>query len=79
MSMNQKQINVGLFDQVKQLQEIVRQYEVKVLGLARRDDAFHEAVEILLTDAKLVEMKPVFVEKAQHWVDSRDNASNVTR
>jgi hypothetical protein len=43
------------------------------LRLAQRDDTFRDAVEILLTDAKLMEMKPTFIEKAKRWIDSRDN------
>ena len=76
MSMTQEQINVDLFDQVKKLQEIKRRHEAEDLRLAQRDDAFRDAVEILLTDAKLVEMKPIFVEKAQRWLDSRDNVKD---
>jgi hypothetical protein len=76
--MSSEQINVDLFDQVKKLQDIKRKHEAEELRLAQRDDDFWDAVEILLKDAKLVEMKPIFVEKAKRWLDSRDNAP-VTR
>ena len=73
MNMTQEQINVDLFDQVKNLQDIKRKHESEELRLAQRDDDFRDAVEILLKDAKLVEMKPIFVERAKRWLDSRDN------
>ena len=74
MSMTQEQINVDLFNQVKKLQDIKRKHESEELRLAQRDDDFRDAVEILLKDAKLVEMKPIFVERAKPWLGSRDNA-----